>query len=794
LDAGHPHPVPGTLCLTGWAVRGRPYTAGVDTLPPPGAGPGAPSDGSSDLLDGLNDAQRAAVLATDGPTLIVAGAGSGKTRVLTHRIAHLVKDKRVPPTGILAITFTNKAAREMRERLGGLVGPVVKAMWVSTFHSACVRILRRSGSHLGYKSTFTIYDEADAERLMRDVCRQLDYDPKRLAPRSLRNAVSAAKDQLLGPEAYADRAFGWFDKKAAEAYKLYQRRLVESNAVDFDDLIMQVVRLFREHPDVLAEYQARFRYVLVDEFQDTNVAQYELLKLLCASHRNLSVVGDGDQSIYAFRGATVRNILDFEADYPEANVILLEQNYRSTQTILSAANAVIANNLERKPKNLWTAIGSGSPIVRYQAENEHDEAAFVAGEVERLRDQGVGYGKVVVFYRTNAQSRVLEEVFVKAGLPYKVVGGVKFYDRREVKDLLAYLRAVVNPLDTVSLRRVLNVPRRGIGETSERAIDRFAAEEGIPFSEALARAGEVPGLGARQARAAGDFMAVLDELRAGAEEGRSPSVLVQDAWTVSGLLRELEADTTIEGQGRVENVRELQSVAEEYELREPEGGLAGFLESIALVSDADQVESGSSAVTLMTLHTAKGLEYPVVFIVGLEENVFPHVRSIGEPRDLEEERRLAYVGITRAQERLYLTSAWSRTLFGSTNYNLPSRFLKEVPEELVTVAAVEGGRRPRPATSWGEAGTAFGSGRSSLGSRPAPSFSQPATPAAQLAAGQRGALDLGLAAGDAVVHRQWGQGTVRAVSGQGDRAMAEVDFPGLGRKRLLLRYAPLSRP
>ncbi|MFL6189289.1 MAG: DNA helicase PcrA [Actinomycetes bacterium] len=758
--------------------------------------------GPSDLLDGLNDAQREAVLATDGPTLIVAGAGSGKTRVLTHRVAHLVNDLGVPPTAILAITFTNKAAREMQERLRLLVGPVVKAMWVMTFHAACVRILRRSGAPLGYRSNFSIYDESDAERLMTAVCRQLDLDPKRLAPRAVRHAVSAAKDELRDPDGYADIAMTWFDKKVAEAYKLYQRRLVESNAVDFDDLIMQTVRLFREHPDVLAEHQARFRYVLVDEFQDTNVAQYELLKLLAAEHRNLSVVGDGDQSIYAFRGATVRNILDFESDYPEANVILLEQNYRSTQTILSAANAVIANNLERKPKNLWTAFGAGNPIVRYQAENEHDEAAFVVEEVERLHEHGLGYGSVVVFYRTNAQSRPLEEVFVKAGLPYKIVGGVKFYDRREVKDLLAYLKATVNPLDTVSLRRVLNVPRRGIGDTSERAIDRFATEEEIPFGEALRRAGEVPGLGARQVRAVADFVAVLDELAAGAEEGRSPSVLVQDAWTLSGLMRELEADTSIEGQGRVENVRELQSAAEEYELREgleAEPTLAGFLESIALVTDADQVEAGSQSVTLMTLHTAKGLEYPVVFIVGMEENVFPHVRSIGEPRELEEERRLAYVGITRARERLYLTNAWSRTLFGATSYNLPSRFLKEVPEELVSVApaqakAAAAGSGP---ASWGDSSPAFGAGRSSFNARagaPPVSFDRQPTPAERLAGRQRGALDLGLAPGDEVVHRQWGRGTVATISGQGERAMAEVDFPGLGRKRLLLRYAPLTRP
>ena len=752
----------------------------------------------------MNDAQRQAVLATDGPTLIVAGAGSGKTRVLTHRIAHLVRDCGVPPTAILAITFTNKAAREMKERLQGLVGGAVKAMVVSTFHSACVRILRRSGSPLGYSSNFSIYDEADAERLMTAVCRELNYDPKRLSARSMRHAVSSAKDELLTPDTFADRATTWFEKKVADAYALYQRRLEEANAVDFDDLIMQTVRLFRKHPDVLAFYQQRFRYVLVDEFQDTNVAQYELLKLLTSQHRNLSVVGDGDQSIYAFRGATVRNILDFEADYPDAKVILLEQNYRSTQTILSAANSVIANNLERKPKNLWTALGQGQLITRYQAENEHDEAAFVAEEVERLRKQGYRYGQMVVFYRTNAQSRVLEEVFVKAGLPYKVVGGVKFYDRREVKDLLAYLKAVVNPLDTVSLRRVLNVPRRGIGETSERTIERFASEEEIPFGEALRRAGEIPGLGTRQGRGIADFIAVLEELRAGMDEGRSPSVLVEEAWDLSGLMRELEADNSIEGQGRVENVRELQSVAEEYELREPEGGLAGFLESIALVSDADEVETASQGITLMTLHTAKGLEYPVVFMVGLEENVFPHVRSIGEPRDLEEERRLAYVGITRARERLYLTNAWSRTLFGATNYNLPSRFLKEVPEELVRVASPSStaGSFRRAATEWGDASPAFGAGRNSFGPRPsggagrppAPSFKRAPTPGERLAGQQRGALDLDLSPGDTVVHRQWGSGVVRALSGQGDRAMAEVDFPGQGRKRLLLRYAPLTKP
>jgi DNA helicase-2/ATP-dependent DNA helicase PcrA len=776
---------------------------------------------SPELVEGLNDAQRQAVLATEGPTLIVAGAGSGKTRVLTHRIAHLIRDHRVPPPAILAITFTNKAAKEMQERLQRLVSNSVKAMWVSTFHSACVRILRRSGSVLGYGSNFTIYDESDAERLMTAVCRDLDFDPKRLPPRQIRHAVSNAKNQLFGPDQFADRAMGWFEKKVAEAYKLYQRRLHEANALDFDDLIMQVVELLANHPEVRDEYQRRFRYVLVDEFQDTNVAQYELLKLLTAEHRNLSVVGDGDQSIYAFRGATVRNILDFESDYPDAKVILLEQNYRSTQTILSAANAVIANNAERKPKNLWTSLGDGDPITRFTADDEHSEASFVATEIERLRSQGYAYGDMVVFYRTNAQSRVLEEVFVKAGMPYKVVGGVKFYDRREVKDLLAYLKATVNPLDTVSLKRVLNVPRRGIGDTSERLVDRFADEEGIPFGEALRRAGEIPGLGNRQGKGIANFVAILDELRQMAEppqagEGEeqappaTPSEMVQAAWTLSSLMRELEADTSIEGQGRVENVRELDSVAEEYGRAEPEGGLSGFLESIALVSDADEVEAAEQ-VTLMTLHTAKGLEFPVVFLTGMEENVFPHSRSISEPSELEEERRLAYVGLTRAKRRLYLLNAWSRSLFGGTNYNLPSRFLKEVPDELVSV--VEGSRntgsggggwaggwssvRPTGARAgrWDNDGPAFGAGR-----RPTrettgrPAAAAPATVTRPAATAGTPAVNLNLAAGEDVIHASWGRGRVITVSGEGDKARAEVDFPKLGRKTLLLRYAPLSRP
>jgi DNA helicase-2/ATP-dependent DNA helicase PcrA len=748
------------------------------------------------LLDGLNDAQRRAVLHTEGPTLIVAGAGSGKTRVLTHRIAYLLAERGVAPTAVLAITFTNKAASEMRERLHRLVGPVVKAMWVSTFHSACVRILRRSGAALGYASNFTIYDEGDAERLMTVVTRDLDVNPKRFPPRQLRAAVSNAKNALLDPDAYADRPLNWFEKKVAEAYRLYQRRLEEANALDFDDLIMQTVRLFAEHPEVLAEYAARFRYVLVDEFQDTNVAQYELLKLLTRESRNLSVVGDGDQSIYAFRGATVRNILDFEADYPDAEVILLEQNYRSTQTILSAANAVIANNFERKPKNLWTALGHGERIIRYQAENELDEAAYIAQEIDRLRAADAAtYGEVVVFYRTNAQSRAVEDVFVKAGIPYRIVGGPRFYDRREVKDLLAYLKATVNPLDTVSLKRVLNVPRRGIGDTSERALDRFADAEGIPFGAALRRAEEVPGLGARQARGVADFVAILDELRQHAERGRPPSELVEEAWTLSGLMRELEADTTIEGQGRVENVRELKSVAEEYQAREPEGPLAGFLESIALVSDADQIQEGEH-VTLMTLHTAKGLEFPVVFMAGMEENVFPHARSITDPGELEEERRLAYVGITRARRSLYLTNAWSRTLFGGTSYNTPSRFLREVPDALLSVVERERGPGRRTGAATGDTGPSFGGGRATLGGPAASAtrFDRPPTPAARLAEQtQRGALDLGLQPGDEVEHRQWGAGRVATVSGEGDKSIAEVDFPQLGRKRLLLRYAPLQR-
>ena len=774
----------------------------MDPTPVPDDVPGA----SPDLLDGLNDAQRLAVLATEGPTLIVAGAGSGKTRVLTHRIAHLIKDKRVPPTAVLAITFTNKAAREMQERLRHLVGPVVKAMWVSTFHSACVRMLRRSGSHLGYTSTFSIYDEGDAERLMTQVCRQLDYDPKRLSARSMRNAVSAWKDQLIDPETAADRALGWFEKKAAEAYGLYQRRLAESNAMDFDDLILQTVRLFQEHPDVLASYQQRFRYVLVDEFQDTNVAQYELLKLLAAEHRNLSVVGDGDQSIYAFRGATVRNILDFEADYPEANVILLEQNYRSTQTILSAANAVIANNLERKPKNLWTAIGSGNPIVRYQAENEHDEAAYVVEEVERLHDQGLPYGKVVVFYRTNAQSRALEEVFIRTGQPYKVVGGVRFYERREVRDALAYLRMLVNPADQVSLRRILNTPKRGIGDRAVACVQALAEREQTTFWEALRRAEDAPGLATRSLTNIRGFVAMVEELQSMVEAGERADVILETVLARSGYLAELEASDDPQDDTRVENLAELVAVAREFSDDPVAGpsadpadvdagivapGLGDFLERVALVADTDQIpDDDDGVVTLMTLHTAKGLEFPVVFLTGLEDGVFPHARSLGDQPELEEERRLAYVGVTRAQQRLYISRAVVRSAWGAPSHNPGSRFLDELPVDLVDWRRTEAAQ-----TRWGRPDLASGSaarmGQPTQAGRR--NFSSAAL-RADAAAKAKPAREIpSLEPGDRVLHDSFGMGTVVSVEGAADKAVASIDFGSEGVKRLLLRYAPVEK-
>lgn len=720
------------------------------------------------LFASLNPTQREAVAATDGPVLVMAGAGSGKTRVLTYRIAHLVRDLGVSPYEILAITFTNKAAGEMKERVQSLIGRVAWDMWVSTFHAACVRILRQEIHRFGYRSSFTIYDEADANRLITMCIKDLDLDPKRFPPRQIKGAISKAKNELVDHETYASSDSGFYHEKVADIYRLYQQRLVEASAVDFDDILKLAVEVFQAFPAVLEHWQNRFRYILVDEYQDTNHAQYMLVKLLAAKHRNLCVVGDSDQSIYAFRGADMRNILEFEKDYPDARIILLEQNYRSTQTILDAANAVITNNVSRKPKRLWTDEGAGEPIVMFEAEDEHEEAAFIAEEVARLQDLGVHLDEVAVFYRTNAQSRVIEELFVRFGVTYQVVGGLKYYDRREVKDAIAYLKAMVNPDDQVSLKRVINTPKRAIGDTSVAHVDRYADANGLSFLEALREARDIDALTPRAQNAILDFVALLDVITIKASAGLEAAVdaVLND----TGYLDMIRAERSIEAMGREENLRELLSAAADFEEMGPAsmgpddwnaldgiGKLQLFLESISLVTDVDSLEA-TSAVTLMTLHNAKGLEYRAVFLTGLEDGVFPHMRALGDPAELEEERRLCYVGLTRAEERLYLTRAWSRTLFGQNNYNGPSRFLSEIPDHLTSKA-----KRMRR-------------------SRTLEARSQVST-----------VSDADIETGDRVRHSHWGEGVVREIVGAGDRAEAVVVFNGHGAKRLLLAWAPLEK-
>jgi superfamily I DNA/RNA helicase len=977
---------------------------------------------ADEVLEGLNPAQADAVTHTGGPLLVVAGAGSGKTRVLTRRIAHLVRSG-VSPFEILAITFTNKAADEMKQRVAALVGPVAQKMWVSTFHSACVRILRRDAHHLGYPSSFTIYDQADAVRLTGYVVRDLGLDHKRFQPRAVHGIISAAKNEGLSPGQLAQRAVVPPEKKAAEVYAEYQRRLQQAGAMDFDDLLLNTVRLFRHHPEVLDHYRHRFRHVLVDEYQDTNAVQNELVLQLAGQHRNVCVVGDSDQclppgtpistpggprpieqlavgdevlgtggrpatvagrvvhvhrshhrgrlytvraggaevrgtphhvvparvvpledrwhpdfphgrldddtrprnglrrqtvdltmfsdhrsgdvgyhrvqwcsdrpdvverlraggfnvragpssslrvetsckdypeavalarqlaaagglevrrrmqvgehvyelqplshlrpgmrvlvegpegslveadvdevttddhdgpvydlevtpthtyiagglavhnSIYRFRGADLRNILQFEEAFPETTIVLLEQNYRSTQTILDAANAVIANNFARKPKDLWTDAGPGEKIVRFQADDEVDEAQFVANELARLHQGGDHpWGDMAVFYRTNAQSRVLEEYLMRVGIPYRVIGGTRFYDRREVRDAIAYVKAVVNPVDEVSLKRILNVPKRGIGDTTVAKLDALARAQGRTFADTLRRAGDA-GVGGRAEKAIAGFLAQLDELAGAADRG--PAALLEAILRDTGYLAELEDQRSIEAEGRIENLQELVGVARQFDTTDE------FLEQVSLVADTDELDEDDSAVVLMTLHAAKGLEFPVVFMIGMEDGVFPHVRAIGEPDEMEEERRLAYVGLTRAQQRLYLTHAWSRLLFGSSQYNPPSRFLDEIPAALVSEhrPGRPGGRR---LSGGGPAGGSSFAGRDR------------AVDAALAPRGRvtSGAAALGLKVGDDVRHSKWGEGVILDIEGEGDKAEAVVRFPTVGEKRLLLAWAPLQR-
>jgi len=758
------------------------------------------------LLDGLNPQQRAAVVHQGGPLLIVAGAGSGKTRVLTHRVAYLLAERGAQPGEILAITFTNKAAGEMKERDAQLVGARARVMWVSTFHSMCVRILRRDGKALGLKSSFSIYDADDSKRLMTMVGRDLDLDPKRYPARSLSAQISNLKNELVTPQAWAESAVAGnaHDKVLAEAYTHYQRRLAESHALDFDDLIMSTVHLLRNNIEIAEHYGRRFRHVLVDEYQDTNHAQYALVRELTQASSEpaeLAVVGDADQSIYAFRGATIRNILEFERDYPNATTILLEQNYRSTQNILSAANAVIARNPDRRPKNLWSEAGAGEKIAGYVAENEHDEAAWVSQRIDALSDEGLAKASdVAIFYRTNAQSRVFEEVFIRVGMPYKVVGGVRFYERKEIRDALAYLRVIANVDDVVSLRRILNTPRRGIGDKAEEAVSTFATRERISFGAALEVADESFGLASRSVNAIREFTTLMTGLRgvAAGPDG-TPSSILEAVLDRTGYLRDLEASRDPQDEGRVDNLRELVSVAREFEEQragtDEATSLDAFLEQVSLVADADTVpDATGGVVTLMTLHTAKGLEFPVVFLTGLEDGVFPHMRTLSDPDEMAEERRLAYVGITRARERLYLSRALSRSAWGAPSWNPPSRFLDEVPAELVEWTGAVG-RTPFVGGSYGDdVPSRYGD----HGYRAKGPSAQEQLASKQLArggmrggAGNRAVPSLDV--GDRVTHDAWGLGTVVATRGSGDGAQAQVDFGSSGLKWLMLRYAPLDK-
>ncbi|MGB9661099.1 MAG: DNA helicase PcrA [Moorellaceae bacterium] len=733
-----------------------------------------------DFLDDLNPQQRAAVCHRGAPLLVLAGAGSGKTRVLTCRVAHLLLEG-VPPEAILAVTFTNKAAREMQERLEKMVGSDARYLWVSTFHAACVRILRRDIHLLGYKPGFVIYDTDDQLAVLREVLKELNVDEKRFPPRSVAAAISSAKNALYTPADYEGAASTYAEQKLATVYRLYQEKLKALNAVDFDDLIMLTVALFQRNPLVLRHYQQRWQHILIDEYQDTNHAQYVLVRLLAGDGKNLCVVGDPDQSIYGWRGADIGNILAFEEDYPDARVILLEENYRSTWPILQAANEVIKNNTGRKEKRLWTRRREGELLHLYEAENEQDEAFFIAREIyRRHREENRPLGAFAVLYRTHAQSRALEEAFIKMGLPYEIVGGLKFYQRKEIKDILAYLRVIANPADSLSLKRIINVPRRGIGEGTWVKLELFSQGKGITVLDALKEPERIPGLLSRQATTLKELGRLLDKLRQ--EKDIWPiTAIVETILQETGYLAELEAEKTPEAQARLENLRELLTVTRAYDAQAEDKGLEGFLAQVALVAEADTYVGGE-AVALMTLHTAKGLEFPVVFLAGLEEGVFPHVRSTTDPEELEEERRLCYVGMTRAQEVLYLTYAASRNLYGTTLSNPPSRFLREIPPELLhfwgqpevreEVRKEAESTLPRPELKVLPGGKGRGSPKPDAGVK------LPAT---------------SLSVGDKVRHAKFGIGVIVRIKGEGEDAQVTVAFPELGLKELLLRYAPLQK-
>ncbi len=711
---------------------------------------------TNSLLDALNPQQREAVVHTDGPMLVVAGAGSGKTRVLTHRVAHLIESGAAAPSEILAITFTNRAANEMKERVQGLVGGRTAArMWVMTFHAACGRLLRRDAERLGYRASFTIYDQADQVRLVKACIEELELDPKRFAPRAVHSAISRAKDRLLTADGYADQVGNFFEQTVASVYALYQRRLYAANAMDFDDMILQAVLLLEADEEARAAWQGRFSHIMVDEYQDTNHAQFRLLSVLAARHRNIAVVGDPDQSIYAFRGADIRNIAEFEHDFPGARIVALEQNYRSTQAILDAANAVIARNPDRRPKRLWSDLGRGLPVRVVEAEDEHAEARFVAGEITRALDEGAGPADIAVFYRMNAQSRVLEDVLVRQGVGYRVVGGPRFYERAEIKDAIAYLQVIHNPADEVSLRRIVNQPRRGIGTASLDRLAAHASQMNWTLLEAIEHSSAVP-LGTAAAARVREFAALIEDLREVASTA-SPAELLERVLEQTGYRAMLEAERTFESQGRLENLDELVGVAREFAERgEEDASLATFLQEISLYSDSDALNEPRPEVTLMTIHNAKGLEFPIVFVIGLEEGLFPHQRSLDDDQEAEE-RRLCYVGMTRAQQSLVLTHAHSRTIFGMRGYNLPSRFLSELPAD-----EIERERRT-------------------------PAWQAPPMPAGTRSQ-ERPVPDLSI--GDEVRHATLGEGTVIGI----DRDVVAVRFREDGsERRLMLGYAPLER-
>lgn len=722
------------------------------------------------LLADLNEPQRRAVECPGGPLLVLAGAGSGKTRVLTNRIAFLIAAHGVKPHEILAITFTNKAANEMKERVEALLGPIARTMWVSTFHAACARILRKEAQQLGYQRNFTIYDAGDQVRVVKRCLKELGLDPKRFPPKGIHAVISSAKNRLVDAEAFSGMVENFFDDTVAKVYVLYQKKLFANNAMDFDDLLMRTVDLFQLFPDRLEHYQKSFRQILVDEYQDTNHAQYMLVNMLAKEHRNICVVGDDDQSIYSWRGADVRNILDFEKDYPEATVIKLEQNYRSTQVILSAANEVISNNSERKPKELWTDLGEGEPVRVAEMDDEHAEARFVAGEISRLeRDAGFRADEIAVFYRVNAQSRVLEDTLIRYGIPYRVVGGTKFYERAEIKDALAYLLALDNPSDSVSFNRVINTPKRGIGAASVAVLSRFADAEGISMLEAASRAGDIADLRPAAVNAMAAFSATMSQLAESAKSAQVAEIL-EETLVNSGYLEALSAERTVEAEGRLENLQEFVGVAEEYDSLHPDGSLREFLQEISLYTDIDKMPEVEEAITLMTLHNAKGLEFPVVFIIGAEEGIFPHSRSM-EEQNIEEERRLCYVGMTRARQRLYFSYTTTRNLYGSRNYNMASRFLGELPEELVEF------ERARPSLS-----------RFSGGMAGRVRFDEDLDEIEAPGAGNEPSF---FNVGDDVVHATFGEGVIIGVEPGGTVA---VRFAADGSERkLMVDYAPLRK-